>query len=47
MALYLNIVFISFYLIKNENQNDLDGQPSILLACMHVSNYKATFLQSI
>ena len=23
--------------------NELDGQPSSLLACMHVSNYKATF----
>ena len=24
-------------------KNELDGQPSSLLACMHVSNYKATF----
>ena len=27
----------------NEVKNELDGQPSELLACMHVSNYKATF----
>ena len=28
-------------------KNELDGQPSRLLACMHVSNYKVTFLQCI
>ena len=27
----------------NKVKNELDGQPSSLLACMHVSNYKATF----
>ena len=27
----------------NKVKNNLDGQPSSLLACMHVSNYKATF----
>ena len=27
----------------NEVKNELDGQPSSLLASMHVSNYKATF----
>ena len=27
----------------NKVKNGLDGQPSSLLACMHVSNYKATF----
>ena len=27
----------------NKHKNELDGQPSSLLACMHVSNYKATF----
>ena len=27
----------------NNVKNELDGQPSSLLACMHVSNYKATF----
>ena len=27
----------------NKAKNVLDGQPSILLASMHVSNYKATF----
>ena len=27
----------------NKHKNKLDGQPSSLLACMHVSNYKATF----
>ena len=27
----------------NRVKNKLDGQPSSLLACMHVSNYKATF----
>ena len=26
----------------NKVKNELDGQPSSLLACMHVSNYKAT-----
>ena len=29
----------------NKVKNELDGQPSILLASMHVSNYKATFFQ--
>ena len=27
----------------NKVKNELDGQPSSLLSCMHVSNYKATF----
>ena len=27
----------------NKVKNELDGQPSSLLVCMHVSNYKATF----
>ena len=27
----------------NKIKNELDGQPSSLLACMHVSNYKANF----
>ena len=27
----------------NKVKNELDGQPSSLLICMHVSNYKATF----
>ena len=27
----------------NKVKNELDGQPSSLLASMHVSNYKATF----
>ena len=27
----------------NKIKNELDGQPSSLLVCMHVSNYKATF----
>ena len=27
----------------NKGKNELDGQPSSLLASMHVSNYKATF----
>ena len=27
----------------NKVKNELDGQPSILLVSMHVSNYKATF----
>ena len=27
----------------NKHKNKLDGQPSSLLACMHVSNYEATF----
>ena len=27
----------------NKIKNELDGQPSSLLACMHVSNYKETF----
>ena len=27
----------------NKTKNELDGQPSSLLASMHVSNYKATF----
>ena len=27
----------------NKVKNKLDGQPSSLLTCMHVSNYKATF----
>ena len=27
----------------NKVKNELDGQPSSLLACMHLSNYKATF----
>ena len=27
----------------NKVKNELDGQPSSLLTCMHVSNYKATF----
>ena len=27
----------------NKDKNELDGQPSSLLASMHVSNYKATF----
>ena len=27
----------------NKVKNKLDGQPSSLLACMHVSDYKATF----
>ena len=27
----------------NKVKNELEGQPSRLLACMHVSNYKATF----
>ena len=27
----------------NKVKNKLDGQPSCLLACMHVSNYKAIF----
>ena len=27
----------------NKVENDLDGQPSSLLAFMHVSNYKSTF----
>ena len=27
----------------NKHKNELDGQPSSLLACMHVSNYEATF----
>ena len=26
-----------------KGKNELDGQPSRFLACMHVSNYKATF----
>ena len=27
----------------NKVKNELDGHPSILLACMHVSDYKAAF----
>ena len=27
----------------NKVKNELDGQPSSLLVCIHVSNYKATF----
>ena len=27
----------------NKVKNELDGQPLTFLACMHVSNYKATF----
>ena len=27
----------------NKDKNELDGQPSSLLARMHISNYKATF----
>ena len=27
----------------NKINNELDGQPSSLLACMHASNYEATF----
>ena len=27
----------------NKVKNELDGQPSNLLVCMHVSNYKTTF----
>ena len=27
----------------NKVKNELDGQPSSLLTCMHVSNFKATF----
>ena len=27
----------------NKVKNELNGQPSSLLACMHISNYKATF----
>ena len=33
-----NIFFCDWYTLVY-----LDGQPSHLLACMHVSNYKATF----
>ena len=31
----------------NKVKNELDDQSSNLLARMHISNYKATFLQSI
>ena len=31
----------------NKAKNELDGQPSCLLASMHVSNYKATFSPAI
>ena len=30
----------------NKVKNELDGQPSSLLACMHVSNYKATSISN-
>ena len=45
-SLDISLPLISFSLHCkqiNKVQNELDGQPSKLLACMYVSNHKATF----